>query len=80
MSVSKRKILNLTLSNAVHKCDADIRSGLMSNVILTGGNSLLPGFSDRLQAELQKKAGPALRFKLLNTNQGIQATTEKMFK
>ena len=66
--------------NAVHKCDADVRSALMSNVIITGGNSLISGFTERLVAELQKRSPPALRFKLVNNHLGFQATTERLFR
>lgn len=67
------------VTNAVHKCDADVRSALMSNVIITGGNSLISGFTERLVAELQKRSPPALRFKLVNNHLGFQATTERLF-
>ena len=66
-------------SNSVHLCDPDIRSQLMSNVILTGGNSLLTGFSDRLVTELQARTPPALRFKLINL-QSQQMTAERLFR
>lgn len=66
------------VSNSVHLCDPDIRSQLMSNVILTGGNSLLTGFSDRLVTELQARTPPALRFKLINL-QSQQMTAERLF-
>jgi len=59
-------------------CDADIRSQLMSNVILTGGNSLLTGFSERLVTDLQARTPPALRFKLINL-QSQQQTAERLF-
>jgi len=67
------------VTNSLHKCDADIRSALMSNVIITGGNSLISGFTERLVAELQKRTPPALRFKLVNQQTGFQATTERLF-
>ena len=51
----------------------------MSNVILTGGNSLLTGFSERLVNELQARTPPALRFKLINL-QSPQMTTERLFR
>ena len=60
-------------------CDADIRSQLMSNVILTGGNSLLTGFSERLVTDLQARTPPALRFKLINL-QSQQQTAERLFR
>eukprot|EP01111_Echinosteliopsis_oligospora_P011031 TRINITY_DN3539_c0_g1_i1.p1 TRINITY_DN3539_c0_g1~~TRINITY_DN3539_c0_g1_i1.p1 ORF type:complete len:381 (-),score=98.48 TRINITY_DN3539_c0_g1_i1:48-1190(-) len=40
------------ISDSVSKCDNDVRRELYSNVIATGGNTLIPGFTDRLQSEL----------------------------
>ena len=51
----------------------------MSNVILTGGNSLLTGFSERLVTDLQARTPPALRFKLINL-QSQQQTAERLFR
>lgn len=40
------------LYDSVTKCDADIRRELFNSIIVTGGNTLLPGFFDRLLLEL----------------------------
>ncbi|GAM25133.1 hypothetical protein SAMD00019534_083080 [Acytostelium subglobosum LB1] len=37
---------------SVEKCDTDIRRELIANLIISGGNSLFQGFSDRLYMEL----------------------------
>ena len=37
----------------VYRCDGDIRQTLLSNVVLAGGGSLLPGLASRLQNELE---------------------------
>ena len=34
--------------DSINLCDIDIKKELFSNIILTGGNSLLPGLSIRL--------------------------------
>ena len=39
---------------SVMRCDEKLRSRLLTNIMLTGGNSLLPGLSGRLQHELEK--------------------------
>ncbi len=47
---------------SVLRCDEKLRARLLSNIMLTGGNSLLPGFDARLQNELNSKIfklGPA---------------------
>ncbi|KAG0240178.1 Actin-like 6A [Actinomortierella wolfii] len=38
--------------NSAQACDIDFRPTLFSNVVLTGGNTLFPGFADRLHWEL----------------------------
>lgn len=40
---------------SITKCDIDMRRDLASNIVLVGGNALLPGFADRLKAELRMK-------------------------
>lgn len=41
---------------SVNDCDVELRSQLLSNVIVTGGNTLFPGFTDRLSIELSSSA------------------------
>lgn len=41
--------------NTVRKCVQDIRQLLLSNIVLTGGASLLPGLASRLQLEVEKE-------------------------
>ena len=42
------------VTHSVFKCDVDIRNTLYQSIILTGGNSLIRGFTDRLNNELPK--------------------------
>ena len=37
---------------SINKCDTDIRKHLYNNVVLSGGNSLFPGFRERLEREI----------------------------
>ncbi|KAH6571401.1 hypothetical protein BASA50_003766 [Batrachochytrium salamandrivorans] len=57
----------LTIPHLIHasinECDNDIRSGMYSSVVLTGANTLLPGFADRLYSELHHGA-PGARIKV----------------
>lgn len=39
--------------DAVNKCDLFLRSELFSNVIVTGGNTMIPGFCERLDKEMK---------------------------
>jgi len=38
--------------NSIMKCDVDIRKDVCSNMVLSGGSTMFPGFADRLQKEL----------------------------
>ncbi|TMW68539.1 hypothetical protein Poli38472_006007 [Pythium oligandrum] len=51
-STAALKGLHRMLYDAVQLCDADIRRDMLSNIILCGGGSLLPGLTERLHNEL----------------------------
>ncbi|KAG4304227.1 hypothetical protein PORY_002408 [Pneumocystis oryctolagi] len=51
------------LYNSAMACDTDIRATLLGNIIITGGTSLIQGFSDRVLTELQILA-PGNRIKI----------------
>ena len=40
------------IMESINKCDIDLRKELLSNIIVTGGNSLIPGFVEVLQKKL----------------------------
>lgn len=40
------------IHESVNLCDPDIRKELVSSILTSGGNSVYPGFGDRLGAEL----------------------------
>ncbi|CCC68690.1 hypothetical protein NCAS_0B06060 [Naumovozyma castellii] len=52
--------------SAIIKSDVDLRASLAHNVVLTGGSSSIPGLSDRLILELNRRL-PALKFRILST-------------
>lgn len=54
------------VSSSITGADVDLRATLAHNIVLTGGSSSIPGFSDRLMAELTKKL-PALKVRVLTT-------------
>ncbi|CAG9858430.1 unnamed protein product [Phyllotreta striolata] len=56
-------------------CDVDIRPALYSSVVLTGGNSLLQGFSDRLSRDLSSRTPGSMRLKMIAAN----GTVERRF-
>uniref|UniRef100_A0A672M7P8 Actin-like protein 6A n=1 Tax=Sinocyclocheilus grahami TaxID=75366 RepID=A0A672M7P8_SINGR len=46
------------VTTSVGMCDIDIRPGLYGSVVVTGGNTLIQGFTDRLNRELSQKTPP----------------------
>ena len=52
--------LHKNLFESIMKCDVDIRSDLYQNIVLAGGNTMLPGFAERLEKEMVALA-PAYR-------------------
>ncbi|KAM8972723.1 actin-like protein 6B [Pelodytes ibericus] len=60
------------VTSSIGMCDIDIRPGLYGSVIVTGGNTLLQGFNDRLNRELSQKTPPSMRLKLISSNSSIE--------
>ncbi len=46
------------VTTSVGMCDIDIRPSLYGSVIVTGGNTLIQGFTDRLNRDLSTKTPP----------------------
>ncbi|OTF71005.1 Actin-like protein [Euroglyphus maynei] len=46
-------------------CDLEVRSSLHGSVIVTGGNTLISGFTDRLNRDLTTKTPASMRYKLI---------------
>lgn len=42
--------------SCIEKCDIDIRPALLNSIVIVGGNSLVPGFTERLTNDLNAKA------------------------
>mmetsp|Transcript_3953 Transcript_3953/g.3368 ORF Transcript_3953/g.3368 Transcript_3953/m.3368 type:complete len:158 (-) Transcript_3953:166-639(-) len=43
------------VQDSFEKCDPDLRADLYKNIVLSGGNTLLKGFKDRLEIELDDR-------------------------
>ncbi|XP_035726468.1 actin-like protein 6B [Vespa mandarinia] len=56
------------VTTSVGMCDIDIRPSLYGSVVVTGGNSCLQGFSDRLNRDLASKTPPSMRLKIISAN------------
>ncbi|CEG48928.1 alpha-centractin [Plasmopara halstedii] len=52
------------LVQAIMKSDLDLRTTLFSQIILSGGSTLFPGFGDRLLAEVRKKAPKDIKIRI----------------
>ena len=52
------------LVDAIHRTDMDLRRGLYSSVVLSGGTTLLRGFGDRLLGEVRKIAMKDVKIKI----------------
>ena len=61
-----------TVFNSVMKCDIDLREKLFSNIVLTGGTSLFPGFHNRIKKELNKLT--TSNIKIIATSDSLLAT------
>lgn len=51
--------------DAISKGDLDIRKEMFSNIFITGGNTLFPGFPERLQKQLIHSAPQNVRIKVI---------------
>ncbi|KAI2803330.1 Actin-like 6A [Blomia tropicalis] len=63
---------NNPTSESVAKCDADIRASLLNSVILTGGNTLIPGFTERMTNELYSIAPKNFRVKIAQNCSSVE--------
>lgn len=60
------------LYNSIMKCDVAIRKDLFANIVLAGGTSMFPGFSERMQKEMTVLAPP-------NTQVNVIAAPERKY-
>lgn len=56
------------VTTSVGMCDIDLRPALYGSVVVTGGNTLLQGFNERLNRDLSVKTPTNMRFKLIAAN------------
>ncbi|KAJ7817774.1 actin 2 [Mycena olivaceomarginata] len=54
-----------TTFNSIVKCDLDIRRDLYGNVVLSGGNTMFPGISHRMQKELESMAPNSMNVRIV---------------
>eukprot|EP00096_Caligus_rogercresseyi_P002992 TRINITY_DN1547_c0_g1_i1.p1 TRINITY_DN1547_c0_g1~~TRINITY_DN1547_c0_g1_i1.p1 ORF type:complete len:445 (-),score=148.46 TRINITY_DN1547_c0_g1_i1:117-1451(-) len=56
------------VTTSIGMCDIDLRPALYGSVIVTGRNTLLSGFTDRLNRDLSQKTPANMRLKLIAAN------------
>eukprot|EP00434_Breviolum_minutum_P017263 symbB.v1.2.015239.t2/scaffold1132.1/size136097/10 len=54
-----------TTFQSIMKCDVDIRRDLFSNVVLSGGSTMMPGIGERMTKELSALAPSTVRIKVI---------------
>lgn len=63
------------VTTSVGMCDVDVRPALYNSVVITGGNSLIQGFPERLNRDLGMKIPTSMRLKMIAAN----GCTERRF-
>eukprot|EP01084_Bolivina_argentea_P221032 374476_1 len=56
---------------AVIKCDSDIRSDLLSNIVVSGGNSMYDGFGSFMKTEIEKYVKQSIDKQIINLNVNV---------
>ncbi|KAM7203400.1 Actin/actin-like protein [Naviculisporaceae sp. PSN 640] len=57
--------VHVTTFNSIMKCDPDVRPDLFGNIVMTGGSSMYPGITDRMQKELTALAPRSMKVKII---------------
>ncbi|KAG8180479.1 hypothetical protein JTE90_026641 [Oedothorax gibbosus] len=60
------------VTTSVGMCDIDVRPSLYGGVILAGGNTLIQGFTERLNRDLSAKTPPSMRLKVISSNNNAE--------
>jgi len=51
--------------DSIMKCDVDVRKDLYANIVLSGGTTMFPGISDRMQKEISALAPQTMKIKII---------------
>lgn len=55
--------------DSINSCDVDIKGDMYKDIILSGGNTMFPGFAERLRNELKAIAPSSLNIKIVCPNE-----------
>jgi actin-related protein len=73
----------LGVSNLIQNClsisDPDIRPQLWSNIIVSGGNSCIHGFLERVSSDCTRRSTSSMKLKCMMTAGGPERSTERLF-
>lgn len=59
-----------SLRESINRCDDFLKADLVNNVVISGGSTMFPGISDRIETDLKRA---------LNTNVTVHATPERKY-
>jgi len=57
--------IHVTTFNSIMKCDVDVRKDLYGNIVMSGGTTMYPGISDRMQNEIRALAPSSMKVKII---------------
>ncbi|CAM5108732.1 unnamed protein product [Eretmochelys imbricata] len=57
--------IHKTTFNSIMKCDVDIQKDLYANTVLSGGSTMYPGITDRMQKEITALAPSTMKIKII---------------
>jgi actin len=58
--------IHINAYNTIMNCNSDIREYMSTNIVLAGGSTMFPGFSARLNKEIQCLAGPTVKTRIIS--------------
>jgi len=53
-------------NNSIMKCDKELHEDFYYNIILSGGNTMFPGFADRMTREITYLTPPTMKVKVID--------------
>jgi actin beta/gamma 1 len=57
--------IHVVTFNSIMKCDVDVRKDLYGNIVMSGGTTMYPGISDRMQKEITALAPSSMKVKII---------------
>jgi actin beta/gamma 1 len=57
--------IHVTTFNSIMKCDVDVRKDLYGNIVMSGGTTMYPGISDRMQKEITALAPSSMKVRII---------------